>query len=63
MTTCPIVLAVGCERCPVFKLCPLTTVLGDQKKNRKKIKTKSPKKNDHDSGAGDGARIYDIQPW
>ena len=30
MTICPIALAVGCEKCPVFKFCPLTTVLGDQ---------------------------------
>ena len=29
MTLCPIALAVGCEKCPVFKICPLTTVLGD----------------------------------
>ena len=32
MTICPIALAVGCEKCPAFKLCPLTTVLGDQEK-------------------------------
>ena len=29
MTLCPIALAVGCEKCPAFKICPLTTVLGD----------------------------------
>ena len=23
-------MAVGCEKCPAFKFCPLTTVLGDQ---------------------------------
>ena len=32
MTICPIALLVGCEKCPAFKFCPLTTVLGDQKK-------------------------------
>ncbi len=32
MTLCPIALAVGCEKCPAFKFCPLTTVIGDQKK-------------------------------
>ena len=32
MTTCPIALAVGYEKYPAFKFCPLTTVLGDQKK-------------------------------
>jgi len=32
MTICPIALAVGCEKCPAFSFCPLTTVLGDQEK-------------------------------
>jgi len=29
MTLCPIALAVSCEKCPAFRICPLTTVLGD----------------------------------
>ena len=33
MTICPIALAVGCEKCPAFSFCPLTTVLGDQVEN------------------------------
>lgn len=33
MTVCPIALAVGCKKCPVFAVCPLTTVLGDQGKD------------------------------
>ncbi len=32
MTVCPIALAVGCRKCPVFAVCPLTTVIGDQEK-------------------------------
>ena len=32
MTLCPIALAVGCEKCPAFRICPLTTVLGDVRK-------------------------------
>ena len=32
MTICLIALAVGCKKCPAFKFCPLTTVLGDQEK-------------------------------
>ncbi len=32
MTLCPVALAVGCERCGLFKICPLKTVIGDQKK-------------------------------
>ena len=35
MTICPIALAVGCEKCPAFKFCPLTTVLGDQQEEKK----------------------------
>lgn len=31
MTICPIAIVAGCEKCPAFKVCPLTTVLGDQK--------------------------------
>ena len=29
MTLCPIALAVGCKKCLAFRICPLTTVLGD----------------------------------
>ena len=35
MTLCPVALAVGCEKCPMFKICPLKTVPGDQKKRKK----------------------------
>jgi hypothetical protein len=31
MTLCPIALAVSCTRCPAFKICPATRLLGDQK--------------------------------
>ena len=30
MTICPIAIAVGCKKCPAFKFCPFTTLLGDQ---------------------------------
>lgn len=33
MTVCPIALAVGCQKCPAFSVCPLKSVLGDQKKD------------------------------
>ena len=32
MTLCPIALMVGCKKCPAFGVCPLKTVIGDQKK-------------------------------
>ncbi len=33
MTLCPIALTAGCRKCPAFSVCPLKTVLGDQKKD------------------------------
>lgn len=32
MTLCPVALAVGCRKCPIFSVCPLKGVIGDQKK-------------------------------
>ncbi|MCL4761539.1 MAG: hypothetical protein KJ018_07100 [Burkholderiales bacterium] len=32
MTVCPIALAVGCARCPAFRVCPLKSVIGDAPK-------------------------------
>ena len=37
MTICPVAFAVGCEKCPAFKFCPLTTVLGDQQEKDDEI--------------------------
>lgn len=31
MTLCPIALAVGCRKCPVFTVCPLKGIIGDYK--------------------------------
>ena len=41
MTLCPVALAVGCEKCPMFKICPLKTVIGDQKKEPAKPEEKN----------------------
>ena len=32
MTLCPIAMAVGCRKCPVFGVCPVKGVIGDYKK-------------------------------
>ncbi len=32
MTLCPVALAVGCRKCPIFSVCPLKTIIGDQTK-------------------------------
>ena len=31
MTLCPIALAVGCKKCPAFKICPAKGAIGDYK--------------------------------
>jgi hypothetical protein len=31
MVICPIALAVGCRKCPIFKVCPVKSVIGDYK--------------------------------
>ncbi|MBP7624305.1 MAG: hypothetical protein KA763_10085 [Xanthomonadales bacterium] len=30
MTLCPVALAVGCKRCPIFAVCPAKSIIGDQ---------------------------------
>jgi len=30
MVLCPIALAVGCRKCPIFAVCPVKGVIGDQ---------------------------------
>ena len=29
MTLCPVAMAVGCKKCPLFSTCPLKGVIGD----------------------------------
>ena len=29
MTICPVAIAVGCAKCPIFKVCPVKSVIGD----------------------------------
>jgi hypothetical protein len=31
VTLCPIAIVAGCRKCPAFSVCPLKTVIGDQK--------------------------------
>ena len=37
MTICPIAIAVGCQKCPAFKICPLKGVIGDYTKPEEKV--------------------------
>jgi hypothetical protein len=32
MTVCPIAIAVGCKKCPIFAICPVKGVIGDYQK-------------------------------
>ncbi len=32
MTLCPVALAAGCQKCPIFKICPAKGIIGDYKK-------------------------------
>jgi len=31
MVICPIAIAVGCKKCPIFGICPVKGVIGDYK--------------------------------
>ena len=31
MKICPVAIAVGCAKCPVFKVCPAKGIIGDYK--------------------------------
>jgi hypothetical protein len=31
MTICPVAIAVGCKKCPIFSMCPAKGVIGDYK--------------------------------
>ena len=41
MTLCPVAIAVGCKKCPVFSVCPVKGVIGDYKPEGKKPAEKS----------------------
>ena len=42
MTLCPIALAVGCQKCLAFTVCPLKSVIGDYKEPEADKKDTSP---------------------
>jgi len=45
MTVCPVAIAVGCKKCPVFSVCPAKSIIGDQpKKDDSKDKSPGAKK-------------------
>ena len=44
MTLCPVAIAVGCKKCPVFSVCPLKSVIGDAPKADEKKSDADKKK-------------------
>ena len=32
MTLCPVAIAVGCKKCPIFAICPAKSLIGDYQK-------------------------------
>jgi len=44
MTLCPVALAVGCKKCPIFAVCPLKSVIGDYKPRVEDDKTRPTKR-------------------
>ena len=44
VTLCPIALAVGCRKCPIFKVCPVKGIIGDQRRSAPaRHKARSPR--------------------
>ena len=44
MTLCPIAIATGCKKCPVFGICPVKGVIGDYVKEDDKPANAPPGK-------------------
>ena len=45
MTICPVAIAIGCKKCPIFKTCPAKGIIGDYK-GEKEEKDKDKDKKD-----------------
>jgi hypothetical protein len=41
MVLCPVALAVGCRKCPVFNVCPVKGVIGDYRPDEPASKAKA----------------------
>jgi hypothetical protein len=45
MKICPVAIAVGCRKCPVFSVCPAKGIIGDYKpESKSEEKKKAPPK-------------------
>jgi hypothetical protein len=41
MTLCPVAIAAGCRKCPVFAVCPAKSIIGDYDKEADSSSSKS----------------------
>ena len=44
MVLCPVAIAVGCKKCPIFGICPVKSVIGDYKPEEKATKRTTARK-------------------
>ena len=44
MKICPVAIAVGCKKCPVFNVCPAKGIIGDYVPPKKEEPAKEGKK-------------------
>lgn len=44
MTLCPVALAVGCKKCPIFSICPVKNQIGDYTPPKKAATKKAANK-------------------
>jgi hypothetical protein len=49
MVLCPIAIAVGCRKCPIFSICPVKGLIGDYKPD--KPAKSAPQRDEGKSGA------------
>jgi len=42
MVLCPVALAVGCGKCPVFAICPAKSLIGDYRPGDEKADKQGP---------------------
>jgi hypothetical protein len=47
MVLCPVAIAVGCKKCPIFSVCPAKGIIGDQKKPEDDATQPLPKAGKH----------------
>ena len=42
MIICPVAIAIGCKKCPIFKVCPVKSVIGDAPSAEASAKAEKP---------------------